>query len=59
MEREYKKINEALKNILPMKNTILEAEKIKNLHQLVRNKGGNFNITNEELELSKKLVFNV
>lgn len=59
MEREYRKINEALKNIMPMKNTILETEKIKNLHQLVRNKGGNFNLTNEEIELSKRLVFNV
>ena len=59
MEREYKKINEAMKNILPMKNTILEAERIKNLHLLIKNKGRNFNLSNEEIELSKRLVFEI
>lgn len=57
MTREYRKINEALKTILPMKETILESERIKNLHNLIKNKNQDFNLTDEEIQLTRNLVF--
>lgn len=56
MEREYKKLKEQLKNIMPMENTIKEARTLENLHILIKNKGGNFNLSNEEIELASRLI---
>ena len=56
MEREYNKIKSIEKKILPTKNTIIQIEPIKNLHELIKNNGQNFNLTNEEIQLSKKLI---
>lgn len=56
MEREYQKIKNIEKIILPTKNTISQIEPIKNLHNLIKNNGQNFNLSEEEIELSKKLV---
>lgn len=56
MEREYNKIKTTLKNILPIEKTIKEARQIENIHMLIKNRGQNFNLTKEEIELSKKLV---
>ena len=56
MEREYGKIKTILKNILPIEQTIKEARQIENIHLLIKNRGQDFNLTKEELELSKKLV---
>ena len=57
MTREYKKINEKLDSVLPLENTIKEVKGIENIHELIKNKGGNLeNITQEEIELAKKLT---
>ncbi len=56
MEREYGKIKTILKNMLPIEQTIKEARQIENIHLLIKNRGQDFNLTKEELELSKKLV---
>ena len=56
MEREYQKIKNVEKVILPTKNTIMQIEPIKNLHNLIKNNGQKFNLSNEEVELAKKLV---
>lgn len=56
MEREYKKIKEELKNVIPLEETIKRARQIENLHNLIKNKGQNFNISQEELELAQKLI---
>lgn len=56
MEREYRKIKTALKEIMPMENTILEAKRIENLHLLIRNNGKNFNLSQEQMLLANKLV---
>ncbi len=56
MEREYKKIKEQMKNIMPMENTIKEARTLENLHILIKNKGGDFNLSNEEIELASRLI---
>ena len=55
MEKEYKKLEKELEKTLPLENTIKEARKIENIHILIKNKG-DFNISNDELELAKKLV---
>ena len=56
MEKEYKKIKTQLKELLPLENTLQEARKIENIQTLIKNKNGNFNLTEEELELAKKLA---
>lgn len=56
MEKEYKKIGNELKKILPLENTINNARKIENIHTLIKNKGENFNLSKEEIELAEKLI---
>ncbi len=56
MEREYKKVKTEMKNIMPMENTIKEARILENLHTLIKNKGGDFNLTQEEVELANSLI---
>lgn len=56
MQREYEKIEEKLKEIMPLENTINEARLIENLHTLIKNNGQDFNLTNEQLELAKMLT---
>lgn len=55
MEREYQKIKEKLKELIPLENTLKEAKIIENLHLLIKNNGQNFDLSNEELELTKML----
>jgi len=57
MNKVYKKIKRELKNIIPLENLIKETKKIENLNQLIKSKGGDFNITKEELELANRLVY--
>lgn len=56
MENVYKKIEKNMKNIIPIEEKIKEIRELENIHLLVKRKGGDFNLTNEELELTKKLV---
>ena len=56
MQREYDKIQEKLKELLPLENTLKEARVIENLHNLIKNNGQNFILTEEQLELSKMLT---
>lgn len=56
MEREYQKIKEKLKDVLPLEETLKQARQIENLHLLIKNNGQNFNLTNEQLELAGILV---
>lgn len=55
MQKEYKKIQEKLKDIVPLEKTITEAREISNLHNLIKNNGKNFNLSQEEIELAKSL----
>lgn len=55
MEREYQKIKDKLKELIPLENTLKEARVIENLHILIKNNGQNFNLNEEQLELSKML----
>ena len=56
MEREYKKIQDKLENVLPLEETLNEVEAISNIQTLIKNKGGIENLSEEEIELAKKLV---
>ena len=55
MQKEYKKIEDKLKILIPMENTIKEARTIENLHTLIKNNGQDFNLTDEQLQLAKLL----
>lgn len=56
MESTYKNIEKYLEKTVPLENTIKEARKIENLHNLIKNNDGNFNITEDEIKLAEKLV---
>lgn len=56
MEKQYKKIEKELGNIMPLENVITKARQLENLHELIKNKGGDFNLSKEELELANKLI---
>lgn len=56
MEKQYKKIEKELQNIMPLENVITKARVVENLHNLIKNNGKKFNLSNEEIELANKLV---
>ena len=55
MQKEYNKIIEKLKEIVPIEQTIKNARIIETLHNLIKNKGIDFNLSKEEIELVQKL----
>ena len=55
MHKEYEKIQETLKEIMPLESTIKEARIIENLHTLIKNNNKDFNLTNEQKELANLL----
>lgn len=55
MEKQYKKLVKEINNIVPLEKTINEARSIENLHILIKNNGQNFDLTQEQLELSQKI----
>lgn len=56
MEKEYNKIEKELKNMAPIEKTINDARTIEILHHLIKNNGQDFNLTQEQIELTKKLT---
>ena len=54
MEKEYKKIQKELKNLVPLEK-LQDAKSIEILHNLIKNNGNNFNLTQEEMDLVNKL----
>ena len=56
MNKVFNKIKKEIKNIIPLENTIKEIRKIENLNELIKKRGGDFNITKEEMELANKLI---
>ncbi len=56
MQKEYQKLKSELKNLIPLENTIKQARIIENLHILIKNNGGNFNLSEEQLALANKLI---
>lgn len=56
MQREYEKIKEKIKQLIPLENTLKEARIIENFHMLVKNNGQNFNLSKEQIELANILT---
>ncbi len=56
MEKAYKNIKTNLTKIVPFENIINTARKIENMHNLIKNNGKNFNITEDEKLLAEKLA---
>ena len=56
MEKEYNKIEKELESLAPIEKTISQARIIENLHNLIKNNGQNFNLSQEQLQLAEKLV---
>jgi len=55
MTKEYNKIKKQLGNIIPLENILKETRKVELLHNLIKNNGQNFEISNLEKELAEKL----
>lgn len=56
MEREYQKIKEQLRELVPLEQTLKKARELENLHLLIRNRGGDLNLSQEEMQLAKTLT---
>lgn len=56
MEKQYKKLETSLQKIMPMEETIKKAREIENIHNLIKNNGQNFEITQIQKDLAKKLA---
>lgn len=56
MEKEYTKIKKQLKELIPLEETLKNAREIENIHTLIKNNNGDFNLSQNELDLAKKLV---
>lgn len=51
MEKEYKKLKKQMDTIMALDSTISEAKKIENVHNLLKNKGIDYELSEEEKEL--------
>ena len=56
MQREYEKIKEKIKQLIPLENTLKEARIIENFHKIKKNNGQNFNLSKEQIELANILT---
>lgn len=56
MEKAYKNIKSNLNKIVPFENIINNARKIENIHNLIKNNGNKFDITENEIILAQKLA---
>lgn len=56
MERAYMDIEKNIKEIIPIEKIITEARRIENMHNLIKNNGGNFELTTNQLELANMLI---
>ena len=50
-------IQRNIKALFPIETTIKEARKIENLYKIIERKGGDFNLSEEEINLAKRLVY--
>ena len=56
MTKEYNKIQKQIDTMIPLENIIKETRKIEILHNLIKNNGQNFEISNLEKEVADKLL---
>ena len=55
MEKEFKQIEKQIEKIAPIEKTINEARNIQLIHNLIKNNGQDFNLTQDQLDLVEKL----
>lgn len=55
MQNEYVKMETELSDLVPIENTLKVARYVENIHNLIKNNGQNFELSDEELELASKL----
>ena len=55
MQKEYNNIEKIMKDIIPFEKTINEARVVENIHNLIKNNGEDFQLSDETIELAKKL----
>ena len=56
MTKEYNKIINQIDNVIPLENLLKETRKVEVLHNLIKNNGQNFEITDLENQLAEKLT---
>ena len=56
MKKIYTRMQKEMEKIIPIQDVINRVKQIENLQELIINKNGDFNLTQEELELSSMLV---
>lgn len=56
MEYQYSKIEEYFKEVIPLEDVLKRARAVENLHELIKNNGRNFDLTQEEKELATMLA---
>ena len=55
MENEYNKMQKAMKDLMPIEKTINNAKSIETIHNLIKNNGNNFALSEEEKNLVENL----
>ena len=55
MEKQYKKIEKELSKVVPLEKTLNAARTVENIHSLIKTNGQNFELTETEQELLRKL----
>ncbi len=56
MDNAYRKMEKQLKEIAPIEKIINNAKSVEILHELIKNNGRNFNLTDEQMNLAKNLI---
>lgn len=56
MSQAYRNLDKYIERTVPLENTMKEAKRIENLHNLIKNNGKNFDISEEEIKLAEKLT---
>ena len=56
MTKAYNKINEQVEKTIPLENILKNVTKVNSIHNLIKNNGKNFNISEIEIKLAEKLI---
>ena len=55
MTKEWKKIQNNLKSIIPLENILKQVRQTENIYNLIKNNGNNFDLSKEEMEIIQKI----
>lgn len=55
MQKQFTKIEETLKEVVPIEETIKKARTVETIHNLIKNNGKNFDLSQQEIDLATKL----